>query len=137
MKLQEITDVDLDFKSYIAVARGSLWQRDIKNAWAFPDEAAARVAAQTEYARMQTLDGSYLPIYVTANGVTVMLNLVSRVFKTLPKGFTIYGYGITQKSALAAAAKFQENLPNVEKHGVWAYQTWNGDISKFVGEYDL
>lgn len=137
MKLHEITDADLDFKSYIAVARGSLWQQDIKNCWVFPNATAAHAAAQTEYARTLTADGSWLPVYETPGGVPLMLNLVDRVFKTLPAGFKILGFGITQASALAAAEKFQQGLTNAEKSGLWCYQTWNGDISLFIDEEDL
>jgi hypothetical protein len=84
-----------------------------------------------------TADGSWLPVYETPNGVALMLNLVDRVFKTLPAGFKILGFGITQASALAAAEKFQQGLTNAEKSGLWCYQTWNGDISRFVDEEDL
>jgi hypothetical protein len=48
MKLHEITDADLDFKSYIAVARGSLWQlRRLKSS--LSESLGAQVIEFTDY----------------------------------------------------------------------------------------
>lgn len=143
MKLTEIKDVNAqsDLPGWIAVPRGSIWQKDIKGCWVFDTDAEAYVASHSAKARRIVGKSlGYMWQGVTLNNVPLMLHLNSEGFEALRDiRYQIYAYGISEKSCRAAARKV------MDEHGIeyktdwdrgdsiWCYKTWNGDASYFDG----
>jgi hypothetical protein len=148
MKLAEIKDpkAQSDMPGWIAVPRGSLWQKDIKNCWAFPDQDSMHTAIYSEAGQelIDKLNGGYLMPVETLNGVWLILAMSEKTYHDIKDyekengtAFHVYAYSISEKSCRAAALKamqqygIKHDTNFARGDNVWCYMTWNSDISYF------
>lgn len=128
MKLSEIkgNKEQLDLPLFIAVPRGTLWQKAISNCWVFDRYDDAVVAAFSEKAQELVVktDGRYLPYYRIPGGAGVLLMIKDEDYQALPSGFQVLAVGPSEKSCRAAAEK-RHNGP------IWCYRTWNSNPDFF------
>jgi hypothetical protein len=149
MKVFELLDwrEALDMQGWIAVPRGSLWQKEIVNIWVFPSHEAAQDAAWSSAMAprvISKLNGGYLAPITTLNNVELLVAVTDKGFhemKDFPK-FHVYAYSVTEKSCRAAAEKAMNEHGITLGHSfdrgdnIWCYKTYNSDPDFFSQEDD-
>lgn len=148
MKLDEIK-VDWDlirtrdpiFKElWVAVPRGTLWQKDIKAIWTFKSAQDAQQALRSPVAGhvQDVIAGDDLVSMTTMNNVHVIMSITSSEYSQL-RGYCrdmgidlpipLLAVSITESSARKAgeAALSKLNLGSM----LWVYKTWALDSSIF------
>ena len=135
MKLAEIIDSrdQLDLSMFIAVPKGTLWQKDIHNCWVFDTYAEAEKATQSSKARelLDKTSSSYLPVFKTGNGFGVVLLIPHDAFTALTSSrFEVLAVGPSEKSVRLAAAKVLD-ARGVHNYTLWCYKTYNSDPAFF------
>ena len=136
MLLHEITDRHpLALPGYIAVAKGSLWQKDINNCWVFDTIEEAQRVALTEPARkiLDKSSGAYLVPIKTLNDVPLLLQVSDAGYRAMKDfnnfKFYVLAFSVSEKSCKAAAEKAIDRLNLGISY--WCYKTWNSDPAYF------
>jgi hypothetical protein len=136
----------LDMQGFIAVPRGSIWQKNIQNVWVFPSHEAAQDAANSAQGSkvVDKLLGGYLVPITTLTNIPLLMAVTDAGFHEMKEApeFHVYAYSISEKSCRAAAIKAMEDhgvsLDHGYAHGdnIWCYKTYNSDPAYFDQEDD-
>lgn len=145
MKLSEIKNpkASVGLEGWIAVPRGSFWQKDILNCWAFDTSAEMHTAINSDnaYRELDRSAGGYLVPIETLNNIHLIILMTSKGFhdtksieKETDKPFHVLAFSISEKSCRAAAEKAIASYGLEGVNDFWCYKTWNSDPAYFEDE---